>query len=131
MNTYDFLFKLNNFYPANEREEVFKERVNEYANCILSRLNKDNYKCDFEKVFSHILANYQYQKFPSLPYILEALPKGRIYETCYSGKEGEVIKRVLNGIEYEFTVVPNHWKNVKSQIQIDAEIARRQKIVNE
>lgn len=130
MNTYDFLFKLNSFFPCNEREEIFKERVNDYANCILSRLDKCKYKCDFEKVFSYILETYQYQKFPSLPFILEALPVGRVIEENYSGREGEVIKRVLNGIEYEFTIVPNHWDKVKTISEIDNELQWRQKRVN-
>ena len=43
----------------------------------------------------------------------------------YSGREGEVIKRTLNGIEYEFTVVPNHWDKVKTIEQLDKDILWR------
>lgn len=124
---YQFLEKLNTFYPSNEKDEIFKERQNEYANNIIHRAHNKREKYDYDKVFSHILQTYKYKTFPSLPDILEALPFGVVVEESYSGKEGEVIKRTLNGYEYEFTIVPNHWENVKTISQLDEDIEERTK----
>jgi hypothetical protein len=56
---------------------------------------------------------------------LDALPVGIVIEQRFSGREGEVVKRTLNGIEYEFTIVPNHWEKVKTIEQLDNDILRR------
>lgn len=127
ITVYQFLEKLNYFYPSNEREEVFKERTQEYANSIIVKAHNTKQKYDYDKVFSYILQTYKYKTFPSLPDILAALPYGVIIEESYSGHEGEVIKRVINGHEYEFTVVPNHWQGVKTISELDREIEERTK----
>jgi hypothetical protein len=62
---------------------------------------------------------------PTTSKIFEYLYAGRVINESYSGREGEVIKRTLNGIEYEFTVVPNHWEKVKTIEQLDNDILRR------
>lgn len=125
MNAFEFLNKLNTFYPSNESDAVFAQRVNEYADSIVhkSQINKCQY--DFERVFTYILENYKYKGFPSLPDILNALPKGKIYKSCTSD---QIIKRFINGMEYEFTVVPNHWDNVKTISELSNDIkGRKQK----
>lgn len=127
ITVYQFLDKLNSFYPSNEQEEVFKERCKEYSNIILEEEHKNRCKYDYDKVFKHIMMNYKYKAFPSLPDILEALPEGLMIEESYSGREGEVIKRVVNGYEYEFMVVPNHWNKVKTISELDEDIAERTK----
>lgn len=127
ITVYQFLEKLNYFYPSNEREEVFKERTQEYANSIIFKAHNTKQKYDYDKVFSYILQTYKYKTFPSLPDILAALPYGVIIEESYSGREGEVIKRVINGHEYEFTIVPNHWQGIKTISELDREIEERTK----
>ena len=127
ITVYQFLEKLNTFYPSNEKEEIFRERQNEYANNIILRAHNKREKYDYDKVFSHILQTYKYKTFPSLPDIFEALPFGVVIEESYSGKEGEVIKRTLNGIKYEFTIVPNHWEKVKTISELDEDIEKRTK----
>lgn len=124
MNAFEFLIKLNSFFPSNESEELFKERMNEYVNSIVHKSQTSKCQYDYDKVFTYILETYKYKAFPSLPDILDALPKGKIYNNCTST---ETIKRVINGIEYEFTIVPNHWENVKTIGEIDAEIRGRKK----
>lgn len=130
LSVYDFLFKLNKFYPTNEKDEIFEERVNEYANTIIARCQEKKERYNYDKVFSHIMQTYKYKQFPSLPEIIDNLQFGLIVEESYSGHEGEVIKRVINGHEYEFTVVPNHWKGVKTIEQLDKEIEQRRKEEN-
>jgi uncharacterized protein YktA (UPF0223 family) len=127
LSVYEFITKLNKFYPSNEKQEIFQERANEYANAIIARSQEKKIKYNYDKVFSHILQNYKYKTFPSLPEIIENLEYGIIIEESYSGHEGETIKRVLNGYEYEFTVVPNHWRNVRTIEQIDEDIKFRTK----
>lgn len=124
-SVYDFLNKLNRFFPSNEKEETLKERVNEYSNSILLKAQNNHCQYDYDKVFSYLIQNYKYKTFPSLPDILDALPYGVVKRESYSGREGDVIKKTINGIEYEFTVVPNHWTNVKTISELDEEIERR------
>ena len=127
ITVYDFINKLNKFYPSNEKEEIFAERANEYANNIILRSHNKREKYDYDKVFNHILQTYKYKTFPSLPEIIDNLEFGIIVEESYSGREGETIKRVLNGYEYEFTIAPNHWQNVRTIEQIDEDIKFRTK----
>lgn len=127
ITVYQFLEKLNKFYPSNEPEELITERVNEYANIILEKAHINHCKYDYDKIFKHIMQTYKYKTYPSLPDILDALPFGHEIEESYSGREGEVIKRVVNGYEYEFTVVPNHWDKVKTISELDEDIAERTK----
>lgn len=122
MNAFEFLNKLNTFYPSNESDNVFSQRVSEYADSIVHKCRVNKCQYDFDRVFTYILENYKYKNFPSLPDILSALPYGKIYNTCASD---QTVKRVINGMEYEFTVVPNHWENVKNIKELDTEIRRK------
>lgn len=126
ITVYQFLEKLNSFYPSNEKEEIFQERANEYANILLEKAHIHKCKYNYDKIFKHIMQTYKYKTFPSLPDILDALPVGYEIEESYSGREGEVIKRTLNGYEYEFTVLPNHWR-VKTISELDEDIEKRTK----
>lgn len=125
MKIFDFLRELELFYPMNASEEKTAKLISSYAEIIQGEMLKTKEKYDFNKVISYIQRNYRYKTFPSLPDILDALPIGIIVEERYSGREGEVIKRIINGIEYEFTIVPNHWENVKTIEQLDRDIAWR------
>lgn len=131
LTVYEFLVKLNKFYPSQEKEAIFQERTNEYANAILAKSIEKKIKYDYDKIFSHILQTYKYKTYPSLPEIIDALEYGIVTEVNYSGREGEVIQREINGHIYEFTIVPNHWQNVKTIDQLDEEIKFRTKGVCE
>lgn len=125
MKIFDFLRDLEVFYPMNESEEKVEKRISAYAEIIQGEVLKTGKKYDFKKVLASIIRNYRYKTFPSLPDILDSLPVGIVIDEQYSGREGEVITRVINGFPYEFTIVPNHWERVKSISQLDEEILRR------
>lgn len=128
MTVYEFLNKLNNYFPSQDKDEIFKEKLNDYSNCIIDYVRKQGKKYDYDKIFKQLLFTYKYKTFPSLPDIIEAMAFGVIIPTVQeTGKEGEVIKRVINGIEYEFTIVSNSWDNVMTISELDADIARRTK----
>jgi hypothetical protein len=125
MKIFDFLRELEVFYPMNESEEKIEKRISAYAEIIQSETLKTGKRYDFKRVLNSILRNYRYKTFPSLSDILDYLPNGVVIEEQYSGREGEVITRVINGFPYQFTIVPNHWDKVKSISQLDTEILRR------
>lgn len=128
MNVYEFLEKLEKYYPSKENDNTFRERVADYSNSICKYIREHKQQFDFDKVFAKILETYRFTSFPLLPVIFDAMPYGAIirpFEANLSGNEGEVIKRVINGHEYEFTVVPNSWEGIKTINELDREIARR------
>jgi predicted RNA-binding protein len=125
MKIFDFLRELEVFYPMGASDEKVEKCISSYAEIIQRETLKTGEKYDYEKVIRHLQRNYRYKSFPSLPDILDALPFGIVIEERYSGREGEVIKRIINGIEYEFTIVPSHWTGVKTISQLDAELQRR------
>lgn len=111
----EFLKELSLFFPLEQRdEEKTKKILNSYAEIVMEETEKTKKKYDFRKLLRHIQKNYKYKTFPSVMVLLDYLPYGEVIEASFSGREGEVIKRVINGWEYEFTIVPNHWKNVLS-----------------
>lgn len=122
MKLFDFVWALIDFYPTGEAEDKKIRRVNAYVDILAEKISKSRDKYDFRKLLKHIQMNYTYKQLPSIPQILEYLPQGIVYEKSYSGKEGEIIKRELNGHVYEFTIVPNHWKGVKTLKELDADI---------
>ena len=125
MKIFDFLRELELFYPMGAGEAKTEKMITSYAEIIQRETLKTGERYDFEKVIRHLQRTYRYKSFPSLPDILEALPIGIMVEERYSGREGEVIKRMVNGIEYEFTIVPNHWTGVKTIEQLDKDILWR------
>ncbi len=135
MNVREFLTEMLFYFPLKRNKEDFEKLLEIYVDDILFTVNQyKDFVCDYEMLLQIIRCNRAYTSFPPIAEIIKDLPKAlkpKPVTPEYSGREGEVIKRVLNGIEYEFTIVPNHWQNVKYQSQIDAEIARRQKTMNE
>jgi hypothetical protein len=126
MTVYDFLNKLNQYYPSKEKDEVFKQKLNDYADCILEYAHKCRQEFDYDKVFKKFMLSYRFKVFPSMPDILDVMPYGAITpEVKFTGKEGDVIKRIWQGHEYEFVVVPNSWDNVMTISELDRDIARR------
>lgn len=133
MSVYDFLGKINDFFPSGDKKEIVTQKINEYADCILEYVNKQKKQYDYDKIFKQLLLSYKYKTFPTLPDILEVMPYGAIIvrpDVSYTGDEGKVIKRVINGHEYEFTIVPNTWDNVMTISELDRDINRRLSNVN-
>lgn len=126
MNAHKFISELGIFYAVGGNERDKAERFDKYATLIAEEVNKQ-YKgqYNYEKLLKYIQINYE--KFPSVKTILEVLPIGKEITASYSGREGEVIKRVINGIEYEFTIVPNTWDNVMTISELDRDIEQRNK----
>ena len=126
MDVTQFLEELALLYPP-EQKDPFKVKsiLSLYAEHILREIQRTGKKYDYLKLSRYIQRNYKYQKFPSIPVLLEYLPYGEIIQESYSGDEGKIIKRIINGHEYEFTIVPNHWGNVKTISQMDREITQR------
>lgn len=125
MKIFDFLRELELFYPMSESEEKVEKRISAYAEIIQREALKTKETYDYQKIIRHLQRTYRYKSFPSLPDILDAMPVGIVIEERYSGREGEVMTRQVNGITYEFTVVPNHWEKVKTVEQLDKDIFRR------
>lgn len=125
MKIFDFLRELELFYPMSESEEKVEKRISAYAEIIQREALKTKETYDYQKIIRHLQRTYRYKSFPSLPDILDAMPVGIVIQERYSGREGEVMTRQVNGITYEFTVVPNHWEKVKTVEQLDKDIFRR------
>lgn len=129
MNIREFLRELLFFFPLERKldEEQTTRFLESYVDDILYSLEKyEDYDCNYKKLLQNIRMNYEYRKFPSIADIVKFIPKALVPKpVSYSGHEGKVIKRIINGYEYEFTVVPCHWENVKSITELDAEIRRK------
>jgi hypothetical protein len=128
MSVYDFLSKLDKYFPASGKEDLVNQKINDYADCILEYVNKHKQQFDYDKIFKQLLMTYKFKTFPPLSDIIDLMPYGAIIpkpDVSHSGKEGEVIKRTYRGLEYEFVVVPNCWDNVMTISELDRDIARR------
>ena len=123
MNAHSFMSELGLFYAVSGSEKDKAERFDKYATLIAEKVATFKGQFNYERLLRYIEINFE--KFPSLKMILDNLQIGIEIQTCYSGNEGEIIKRVINGHEYEFTVVPNHWDGVMTVSELDREIARR------
>ena len=118
MNTLQFLKKLGELYPSEEKEKTYQERMKLYANILKS---KEKYaKLDYDKMLNKILETHEYRNFPLLPEILKYI--------CYLPSSSKPIVQetnrkfivTLNGHEYEFTEVPTEWKNIHSIADFDS-----------
>lgn len=127
MNIYALLEQLSVIYPHNKKDEDFEPILMLYAEQILGVIQKSKKKYNFQKVLAHLMQTYKYRTFPTLPDILEALPYGEITEVKYSGKEGTEIKRIINGHEYSFTIVPSTW-DAKTISELDNEIRLKEEM---
>lgn len=129
MNVREFLNEMLFYFPLKRSKEDFEKLFELYVDDILFALaDYPEHNCDYEKLLKFIRCNRVYTTFPPVAEIVKDIPKALVLKpvpVSYSGREGEVVKRVLNGIEYEFTIVPNHWEKVKTISEVDAEIRRR------
>ena len=121
LNAHSFVCELGAFFAVAGSEKDKAERFDRYATLIAEEVSK--LKCNYN--YDKLLKFYELtkEKFPPVADIISNLPIG--IEKSYSGREGETIKRVVNGHEYEFTVVPNHWTGIHTISELDRDIARR------
>lgn len=130
MNIREFLTEMLFYFPLKRSKEDFEKLFELYVDDILFALSEyPDYMCNYEKLLQYIRCNRVYSTFPPVAEIVKDIPKALVPSKpfSYSGHEGEVIKRVINGIEYEFTIVPNHWERIKTISQLDSEIKNRRK----
>lgn len=131
MNVREFLNEMLFYFPLKRSKEDFEKLFELYVNDILFALSEyPEYNCDYEKLLKFIRCNRVYTTFPPVAEIVKDISKALVpkpVSVSYSGREGEVVKRIINGVEYEFTVVPSYWENVKTISQIDAELKARKK----
>lgn len=133
MKVREFLAELQIFFPIDRRKEDIPKILEGYVDDILFEISKDKwngYDCDFEILLKSIRSKYKFNVFPNIANIIDCIPEAMVIKkvkASYSGREGEVIKRVINGHEYEFTIVPNHWQGVKTISELDREIEERTK----
>jgi hypothetical protein len=121
-SAHDFISELGSFFPVSGSEKDKAERFEKYANLLTEKIYSDyNGRYNYAKLLRHLEVTSE--RFPSIKDIFASLPVG--VEKSFSGKEGETIKRVVNGREYEFIIVPNHWSGIMTIQELDRDIARR------
>ena len=131
MEIREFLKQLAFYFSLDRKGDEAIQLFEIYVEDILEEINQNKWKgfeCDYDQLCKNIRRNYQYKKFPTVAEIVSFIPdamKQIPRETSYSGREGETITRIVNGYEYEFTIVPNHWDRVKTIEQLDKEIMWR------
>ena len=123
MDLREFLRQLALFFPLRGTEEQKRAKIESYVELLSGDIHSKYDNFNFEALLR--VLKLSCESFPSLKDIREKLPYGRVIKESYSGREGEVIKRIVNGIEYEFTIVPNHWEKVKTIEQLDKDILWR------
>lgn len=123
MDLREFLRQLALFFPMGGNEERKRAKIESYVELIGNEIYSKYDNFNYEAVLK--ILKLSYDKFPTIKEVMSKLPYGKVIKESYSGREGEVIKRTLNGIEYEFTIVPNHWEKIKTIEQLDNDILRR------
>lgn len=132
MEIREFLTELQLYFPLSKRftTEETARFLEGYVNDILYTINEwgAEYYCDYEKLLRALRIKYTYKEYPSISTIVAYLPHAKTLKpvhVSYSGREGQTLKRVINGIEYEFTIVPNHWDKVNTVAELDKDIERK------
>jgi hypothetical protein len=107
MNLFEFLRKLEAFYPLNESQEKVDNRLSSYVDILEGEIVKRGKKYDYSKVLKHIQMNYRYKTFPSLPDLLDFLNIGEVRESINCKDEGcLVVIRLPESKVYAFEVAP-------------------------
>ena len=129
MNIRDFIKELATYYSFGSTEEARKAKIEAYVEVIGEKVHNHYKNYDYKALLRHL--QVKYEKLPPLKVILGELIVGKVNPPDnYSGMEGNVIKREINGHIYEFTIVPNHWEGVKTIRDLDREIAwKKQKVI--
>lgn len=123
MDLREFLRQLALFFPMQGNEEQKRAKIEKYVELLCGEIHSKYETFNYEALLKELQLSCT--DFPTLRKIRENLDCGKVVKVSYSGREGEVIKRTLNGIEYEFTIVPNHWDKVKTIEQLDKDILWR------
>lgn len=123
MDLREFLKQLALFFPLRGTEEQKRAKIESYVELLSGEIHSKYDNFNFEALLK--VLKLSYDSFPTIKDIRKHLDYGKVIKESYSGREGEVIKRTLNGIEYEFTIVPNHWTGIKTIEQLDKDILWR------
>lgn len=123
MDLREFLKQLALFFPLRGTEEQKRAKIESYVELLSGEIHSKYDNFNFEALLK--ILKMSYDTFPALKDIRKHLDYGKVIKESYSGREGEVVKRMVNGIEYEFTIVPNHWTGVKTIEQLDKDILWR------
>jgi hypothetical protein len=106
MNLFEFLRKLEAFYPLNESQEKVNNRLSSYVDILEGEIVKRGKRYDYDKILKHIQKTYRYKTFPSLPDLLDFLNVGEVRESVNCKDEGcLVVIRAENHI-YSFEIAP-------------------------
>ena len=123
MDLREFLRQLALFFPLRGTEEQKRAKIESYVELLSGEIHSKYDNFNYEALLK--ILKMSYDTFPALKDIRKHLDYGKVIKESFSGREGEVIKRTLNGVEYEFTIVPNHWDKVKTIEQLDKDILWR------
>ena len=123
MDLREFLRQLALFFPLRGTDEQKRAKIESYVELLSGEIHSKYDNFNYEALLK--ILKISYDTFPALKDIRKHLDYGKVINESYSGREGEVIKRMVNGIEYEFTIVPNHWDKVKTIEQLDKDILWR------
>lgn len=123
MDLREFLRQLALFFPLRGTEEQKRAKIESYVDLLSGEIHSKYDNFNYEALLK--VLKMSYDSFPTIKEVRKYLDYGRIINESYSGREGEVITRELNGIEYEFVIVPNHWTGIKTIDQLEKDIFRR------
>lgn len=129
MNIRDFIKELALYYSFGQTEEAKKAKIEAYVEVVGEKVHNHYKEYDYKALLRHL--QLKYDRLPTLQQLLGELIVGKVKSPDnFSGMEGQVIKREINGHIYEFTIVPNHWEGVKTIRDLDREIAwKKQKVI--
>lgn len=132
-----FLNELMFYFPLKGYDK--EEEVNKYLDLCASDIDRfvkqygENFECDYNTVLFELRTHYTFRNFPPIAEIVKYIPKAIKSvpkPLSYSGQEGTVIKRVIYGCEYEFTIVPNHWEGVKTIQLLDTQLHNKKFVLD-
>ncbi len=118
MDVETFLNRLFVLFPP---ETSYDETLEFYMDALES-----SKEYDYRRLLRIVAREYIYKTLPATSWLLEKRRSCISYKTPPgSGQEGQIIKRTINGYEYEFIIVPSHWDRVKTIAQLKEELATR------
>ncbi len=124
MDIREFVMQLALFFNMTGNEEQKKAKMERYVDLVGAAVfNKYGSNYDYNALLTKL--QLECDKLPLICKVIDYLDYGRVIQKSFSGREGEIVKRMVNGIEYEFTIVPNHWDKVKTIEQLDKDILWR------
>lgn len=113
MNHLDFLKKLGELYPSEEKAKIYQERMKLYANILEDK--EKNAKLDYDKMLKKIIETHEFRNFPLLPEILKHICYLQPPPKPIVDENSRKFIVTIYGREYEFTEVPSTWEKVHSK----------------